>query len=90
MLHSEGDYNVVVPCRDMLIKTLKLDQVHTFGDFSKSQLIEKIDLIAEKTHLNDLKRVKTIQPSTFITIISLAFSGLLVETEIKHKKRYEK
>ena len=36
---------VVVPSSEMLKIALKLDRVHTFGDMSNSQLVEKIDWV---------------------------------------------
>ena len=47
---------IVAPCHNVLKSVLKLDQVHTFGDFSKSQFIEKVDSMIEIASLNDLKR----------------------------------
>ena len=35
-LQDKEKMNTVVPCRDMLKKALKLDQVHVFGDISMS------------------------------------------------------
>ena len=40
----------------MLKKALKLDKVHTFGDFSVSQIVEKIDFLNEMSHINDFKK----------------------------------
>ena len=40
----------------MLKKALKLDKVHTFGDFSISQILEKIDFLAEIASTNDHKK----------------------------------
>ena len=37
----------------MLRKALKLDKVHTFGDFSVSQIIEKLNFLAEIASTND-------------------------------------
>ena len=38
----------------MLKEALKLDEVHTFGELSKSQLIEKVDSVTEKTYFFEL------------------------------------
>ena len=51
-LKEDKNLNVVVPCHKMLKKALKLDQVHTFGSLSMSQLIEKIDLMTEIAFFN--------------------------------------
>ena len=40
-------YNVVVPSTEMLEIALKLERVHTFGDISVSQLLEKINWLTE-------------------------------------------
>ena len=45
--HLQNEYNAVGPCHQMLKKALKLDQVHTFGDISESQVVEKMDLMTE-------------------------------------------
>ena len=37
----------------MLEIALKLDEVHTFGDMSKSQLFEKMDWLIEKAIIED-------------------------------------
>ena len=70
----------------MLKKALKLDRVHTFGNLSVSQLIEKIDLMTEIVFFNQINRSKT-KTQTLITIISLAYSGLLSETYQEHKEQ---
>ena len=64
----------------MLKKALKLDQVHTFGDVSKSQVVEKFDLVTEMALHN---QHNSTQPNsqTLIVIISLAMDGLLAESE---------
>ena len=64
----------------MLKKALKLDQVHTFGDVSKSQVMEKLDLTTEMALYN---QHNSTQPNsqTLIVIISLAMDGLLAESE---------
>ena len=54
-LQDKEKINAVVPCRDMLKKALKLDQVHIFGDISMSQLLEKIDFTIERINFNQLK-----------------------------------
>ena len=64
----------------MLKKALKLDKVHTFGDFSMSQIIEKMDFLAEIASTNDYKKSLLKRQWTFITIISLSRRGLLAET----------
>ena len=64
----------------MLKKALKLDQVHTFGNISKSQVVEKLDLTTEMALYN---QHNSTQPNsqTLIVIISLAMDGLLAESE---------
>ena len=64
----------------MLKKALKLDQVHTFGNISKSQVVEKLDLTTEMALYN---QHNSTQPNsqTLIVIISLANLGLLAESE---------
>ena len=64
----------------MLKKALKLDKVHTFGDFSMSQIIEKMDFLAEIASTNDYQKSLLKRQWTFITIISLSRRGLLAET----------
>ena len=72
----------------MLKKALKLDQVHTFGDISKSQLVEKFDLMTEFALFNQLN---SLQPDsqTLIIIISLAYFGTLTESDKEHKRMNE-
>ena len=48
--------NSVGPCHQMLKKALKLDQVHTFGNISVSQLVEKFDFVTERVLFNELKK----------------------------------
>ena len=67
----------------MLRKALKLDKVHTFGDFSMSQIIEKMDFLAEIASTNDYQKSLLKRQWTFITIISLSRRGLLAETAQK-------
>ena len=64
----------------MLKKALKLDQVHAFGGISVSQVVEKIDLMTEIALFN---QINSTQPNsqTLIFIISLAYFGLLAESE---------
>ena len=64
----------------MLKKALKLDQVHTFGDISKSQVVEKLDLMTE-TALFNQHNSKQPNSQTLIVIFSLAHYGLLAESE---------
>ena len=74
----------------MLKKALKLDQVHVFGDISMSQLIEKMDFVAEKAIGHDLNRAHGPKQLTFITVISLAFTGLLAESKKADKDLYQR
>ena len=71
----------------MLKQALKLDQVHTFGDLSMSQLLEKIDLMTELALFNQFNSTQPTQ--TLIFIISLAWNGLLTECDQKHKEVYD-
>ena len=64
----------------MLKKVLKLDQVHMFGDVSKSQLVEKVVWVTEKTIYNQLNSTHP-HNQTLIIIISLAKAGLFAETD---------
>ena len=73
----------------MLKKALKLDQVHTFGDLSMSQLLEKIDYAVEMIFLNQIKNTQA-KTKILITIISLAKNGILAESNSVHKKVYER
>ena len=61
-LQDKDKINAVVPCRDMLKKALKLDQVHVFGDISMSQFLEKIDFAIEKASINQLNREQKAMP----------------------------
>ena len=61
-LQDKEKINAVVPCRDMLQKALKLDQVHVFGDVSMSQVLEKIDFVIERTNGIQLKREQKEKP----------------------------
>ena len=54
-LQNSLKYNAVYPCLNLLKKALKLDQVHTFGDLSLSQLVEKLDFLTEKAYYIVLK-----------------------------------
>ena len=65
----------------MLKKVLKLDQVHIFGDISESQLTEKMDFLTEIAIANDYNKAHGPKQLTFITVISLAFFGLLAESD---------
>ena len=56
----------------MLSKALKLDQVHTFGDISMSQLKEKMDFLVEKFIAYNHSKAHGSKQKSFITIISLA------------------
>ena len=87
-LQDKEKINAVVPCRDMLKKALKLDQVHIFGDISMSQLLEKIDFVIERTNINQLNREQKLKPQMLITIISLAEFGWLFETDKNQQDYY--
>ena len=73
----------------MLKKALKLDQVHAYGDLSISQFKEKMDLLIEFTVHNQLDYK---QPNTqiLVTVISIAQSGIFVESNEIHKKTYNR
>ena len=77
----------MTPSTQILEKALKLDRVHTFGNFSKSQLLEKIDWIIEKTNFYWPNRAEHLD-KTFITIISVADAGEFAESEDICNKRY--
>ena len=51
----QEEWNLVVPSSNMLAIALKLDEVHTFGDMSKSQLFEKMGWLIEKAITEDKK-----------------------------------
>ena len=51
----QEEWNLVVPSSKMLEIALKLDEVHTFGDMSKSQLFEKMGWLIEKAITEDKK-----------------------------------
>ena len=55
MVESQDYINAVIPSRKILKVGLKLDEVHTFGDLSMSQLIEKIDYLTEISIIHMLK-----------------------------------
>ena len=55
MVECQDYINAVIPSRKILKIGLKLDEVHTFGDLSKSQLIEKIDYLTEISIIYMLK-----------------------------------
>ena len=74
----------------MLKKVLKLDKVLIFGDISESQLKEKMDFITEIAIAHDYNKVHGPKQLTFITIISLAFAGLLAESDKEHQAYYER
>ena len=73
----------------MLVKALKLDQVHIFGDLSMSQFLEKIDFSIERVKFNQLKKTQ-LKNQTLVTVISLARDGILVESNKEHKEKYQK
>ena len=54
-----------------------------------SQLVEKIDLMTEMALLDQLIS-KQPNNQTLITIINLATSGLLAESDQEHKEIYDK
>ena len=67
----------------MLEITLKLDRVHTFGDMSLSQVIEKVDSATEWVSTGQ-KNAHGVKEHNLVVIISLSFNGLLVETYQGH------
>ena len=75
----QNRYDVVVPSAKMLEIALKLDQVHTFGDMSLSQVIEKMDSVTERISTGQ-KSAHGEREQNLVVIISLA-EGFLVETE---------
>ena len=68
----------------MLVKALKLDQVHIFGDLSMSQFLEKIDFAIERVEFNQLQKTQ-LKNQTLVTFISLAYNGILAESDKVHK-----
>ena len=58
LVHEEGFKGKEVLCHKMLKYGLKLDRVHTYKDFSLSQLEEKITWIIEKTTGDPLSNAK--------------------------------
>ena len=88
MVECQDYINAVIPSRQILKKGLKLDEVHTFGDLSKSQLIEKIDYLTEISIIYMLKNAQKLKQQTFITIISLAMRGYLAESNEDRKRFY--
>ena len=73
----------------MLKKALKLDRVHTFGDFSIGQILEKIDFLIELSLSNYHDTTQGPKPKIRITIISLSCWGLFPESEKNYKKEYK-
>ena len=73
----------------MLKKVLKLDQVLIFGDISVSQLKEKMDFLTEIAIANDYNKAHGPKQLTFITVISLAKWGILAESDLEQKEKYE-
>ena len=55
-LESEEHLNVVIPSKKILKLCLKLDEVHVFGNLSKSGIIEKIDYLIEKSNIYMLEK----------------------------------
>ena len=49
-----------------------------------------MDVLTEKAIINDLNQAHGLKQLTFITIISLAFNGLLAESKKQHKDSYER
>ena len=84
----QNEYNVVTPCATMLKKALKLDRVHTFGDFSDSQIFEKLDFLVELSLSNYHDTTQGPKPTILITIINLSFNGLFAESDKEHKIKY--
>ena len=85
----QNKFNVVAPCATMLKKALKLDRVHTFGDFSDSQIFEKLDFLIELSLSNYHGTTQGPKPTILITIINLCYHGLFAESEKEHKIKYE-
>jgi hypothetical protein len=73
----------------MLVKALKLDQVHIFGDLSMSQLLEKIDFSIERVEFNQLQKTQ-MKNQTLVAFISLARKGILAESDKVHKEEYDR
>ena len=74
----------------MLKKALKLDRVYTFGDFSDSQIFEKLDFLIELSLSNYHDTAQGPKQTILITIISLSNNGLFAENDKWHKKAYKK
>ena len=70
----------------MLEIALGLDRVHIFGDISKSQLFEKTDWIIENATTESHKIADRQKVLFLAVIISLAFNGLLAESDQEHTK----
>ena len=68
-----------MPSAKMLKIALKLDQVHTFGDMSLSQVIEKMDSVNEWVSTGQ-KSVHGEKEQNLVVFISLAWYGLLAES----------
>ena len=73
----------------MLEVALKLDRVHTFGNISLSQLLERMNWVTEmaiiNANVNEFRQKKLM----LIVVISLGNHGLLVETEPHHEYTWE-
>ena len=69
----------------MLEKALKLDRAHIFGDMSLSQVIEKVDSATEWVSTGQ-KNAHGVKEHNLVVIISLAYNGLLAESDQEHTK----
>ena len=80
----QNEYDVVVPSAKMLEIALGLDRVHTFGNFSKGQLYEKIDWVIEIATTEGQKIAYGQRVLFLVAIISLTESSLLAGSVSGH------
>ena len=69
---------VEVICSKMLKEGLKVSRVHSYVNFSLSQILEKITWIIEKTSRSYFSKVNHQKPINLITIVCIGEQGLFV------------
>ena len=84
---------MVNPTKDMLRDALGLDpkKIHSFGDFSIGQILEKLNWLAQlglKYNKNNASSNRT-KYQLLVVMVSLGEYGLLTEIDPKQKISYE-
>ena len=86
-------YDMVNPTKDMLRDALGLDpkKIHSFGDFSIGQILEKLNWLAQLGLKYNKKNASSNRTKyqLLVVMVSLGEYGLLTEIDPKQKISYE-